>query len=440
MSILEELPEKYKDSALRRSYSKALLPSGIAGRFISVASYVTPELLGGIMARADQNDNRDLLTLAVEMEERDPHYFAVMQSLRTGIHSLTRDLNSVSDASDDLLATEECQEIADSPQFDRMLYHMTSAEFYGYAVSEIEWDYRLTSSGLRWVPYLFRNCDPRLFAFDPEQPQMLRIKIDSDKLPLPPGKFIVHTAPLRGDAFFRGGLARVCAGPYINKSYLTKFLMSLAEKYGMAWLYAIIQAGLNEDEQNKKVNEALNALTSFTQDGIGVFTEGNMIDALKSPGVAGNGAWYLQVMEYMNKLQSKAVLSQTMTTDDGSSRAQAQVMQDEFSWLKVGKGKSLAAAIRRDLFSAYVFKNELAGQPPVFRMYMPEQKNVADYVAATKNFFDYGGEMEDSVYADDMGFRLPDRKPGQPPIILKKAAEPAPQVMQPGFGQGVANV
>lgn len=427
MSILEETAEKYTNAALRRSFAKAMLPNAIVGRFISVASYVTPEILGHIMAKADRGDNVDLLTLAVEMEERDPHYFAVMQSLRTGLHSLTRDLNSISDSAEDLRATEECQELIDSPQFDRMLYHLTSAEFYGYAVSEIEWEQRETSSGKRWVPYMFRNCDPRLFAYDPEEPQQLRIRIDNEEEKLPAGKFIVHTAPLRGDAFFRGGLARVCAGPYINKSYTTKFLMSLAEKYGMAWLYAVITAGLNDEDQGKKVEEALAALKSFTQDGIGVFTEGNLIDTLKTPGVAGNGSWYLQVMEYMNKLQSKAVLSQTMTTDDGSSRAQAQVMQDEFSLLKVGKGKSLSATIRRDLLSAYVFKNELAGQPPMFRMYMPEQKNVADYVLAFRAAMEYGGKQEMSVFGDDMGMKFVEEK-----IVLQKAA--APEVVQPAFG------
>ena len=119
------------------------------------------------------------------------------------------------------------------------------------------------------------------------------------------------------------GLAHSLYWPVFFKRSDIKFWLIFLEKFGMPTTAGRLPGGRIDDlsEQQK----ALSALQAIQTDSAVVIPEDMTIELIEA--ARSGTADYAQLYERMDKAISKVVLSQTMTTDDGSSRAQAQVHQ-----------------------------------------------------------------------------------------------------------------
>jgi phage gp29-like protein len=140
--------------------------------FDSIARGLTPAGLAALLERAARVDAADYLTLAEEMEERDPHYAAVLGVRKRAVAGLPRNVDAASDDPQDVTIAEAVRDlVVAQPAFDELVDDQLDAFGKGYSACEIMWD-----KGLQWLPTAYPHRDPRHFQWDRSTGRELRLR------------------------------------------------------------------------------------------------------------------------------------------------------------------------------------------------------------------------------------------------------------------------
>lgn len=200
--------------------------------------------------------------------------------------------------------------------WDRVTRKMLFATFYGYSVAECLWEVR---DGLFQFKDL-RVRHARRFRYDDASNLRLITRVNWNGELLPDRKFWVATAGASDDDEVYGrGLAEWLYWPTLFKRNGLRFWNNFLDKFGAPTAIGKYPAGTPQDQ----VNNLLSALQAIQTDTGIAIPERMVIELLQ---VAKSGvADYEQLCRYMDECIAKVVLSQTMTTQDGSSLSQAQV-------------------------------------------------------------------------------------------------------------------
>ncbi|KJS43364.1 MAG: hypothetical protein VR71_10630 [Roseovarius sp. BRH_c41] len=206
-------------------------------------------------------------------------------------------------------------------KFDRLTEKMLWGLFYGYSVAE----QMFRRDGQLWGWEEIRVRDRVRFRFDEECG--LRLLTMSNMLTgeeMPPEKFwVFSTGADHDDEPYGLGLAHWLYWPVWFKRNGLKLWLIALDKFGMPTARGKYPSQATEAEQ-KKLLEAVMAIRS--EAGI-IIPEGMDIELLSAPSGA-SSLDYQKLHDTMDAAISKIVLSQTMTTDNGSSRSQAEVHDD----------------------------------------------------------------------------------------------------------------
>ncbi|WP_422662189.1 phage portal protein family protein [Phenylobacterium sp.] len=324
---------------------------------------LTPDRLAAIMRQADQGDMDAFLTLAEEMEERDPHYGSVLQTRKLAVVGLERQLVWAPGKEKDPLAEEiheACGQLVADDCLDELLLHLLDAIAKGYAAPEIIWD----TSGNQWSPERYEWRDPRWFRFDRETGRELRLKEmgEIDGVPLPPYKFAVHLAGRKSGLAARAGLARLVAFSFVCKLYGLKDWMAYAEIFGIPMRLGKYDAAAQPED----IEVLKRAVFNLGADAAAVIPAAMTIEFPTAGGAAAE-ALFENLVKFLDAQVSKAVLGQTMTTDDGASRAQAQVHDGVRTDLVKADATAIGATVTRDVLTPFVRFN-WGPQAPVPRL------------------------------------------------------------------------
>jgi phage gp29-like protein len=322
---------------------------------------LTPDRLAAIVRQADHGDMDAFLTLAEEMEERDPHYGAVLQTRKLAVIGLDRKLTWSKKDEDDPRADaimEACEDLISEPAFEELLFHQLDALAKGYAVSEIGWD---TSSA--WRPARYLERDPRWFRWDRETGRELRLKDPAapDGLPLAPAKFVVHRAGRKSGLPARGGLARLVAFSFVCKLYGLKDWMSYAEIFGIP-----LRLGRFDGSASPADVDILKlAVFGLGSDAAAVIPKSMEIEFPDLGQATGGAELFAVLVQFLDNQVSKAVLGQSGTTDmqSGGGYAQATVLDEVRGDLTKADGRALAATVTRDALTPFVRFNHGADAP-----------------------------------------------------------------------------
>ncbi len=318
----------------------------------SVAAGLTPSRLASIIREANDGDLNAYLTLAEEMEERDPHYSSVIRTRKLAVAGLDIEVTPTSDSETDVKISNEIKQITKTAHFDNLINDLLDAIGKGYSVAEIMWE-----RGTQWKPGDFIWRDPRFFMPHPKRPNELRIIDESDYLngkEIPPYKFIVHKPHMKSGLAIRGGLARLVALSYVCKMYSLKDWLAFVEVYGKP--IRLGRYGQNATAKDKQVLKS--ALSTIGSDAAAILPEEMSVEIVEAvKGVSGGNVAFEKLANWLDRQVSKAVLGQTMTTDDGSSMAQALVHNDVRSDLIEADAKQLAATLNRDFIKTYIDLN-----------------------------------------------------------------------------------
>ncbi len=195
---------------------------------------------------------------------------------------------------------------------DQMLY----ARIFGYSVAEILWS--ADSSGVHVIDIRVR--DRSRFVFAPDGClRMLTMSAPQGEA-LPERKFwVASVGASHHDEPYGRGLANALYWPVWFKRNGAKFWSIFLEKFGAPTPIGKFPKGTEESERNK----LLQVLQAIQTDAAAIIPEGMVIELLEA--TRGGNAGYENWMSYWDHAISKIILGQTMTTDNGSSMAQAQV-------------------------------------------------------------------------------------------------------------------
>lgn len=419
--IVDHYGRPIKRKALTQEIASASL-TGVRSvwNFESVANGLTPERLATVLRDAIEGDADAYLTLAEEMEERDPHYAAVLSTRKLAVVGLDPLVEAASDDAHDIKLADAVRDLVAKPEFGDMMLDCLDGLGKGYAVMEIKW-----SVGATWWPKRYPWIDPRFFLFDRETGDELRLKDDSDPfhgLPLEPYKFIVHKPKRKSGRAIRNGLARLAAVAYMCKAFAITDWLAFAEVFGMP--IRVGKHGPNATEDD--IITLINAVANIGSDAAAVIPDNMRIDFQEAGSSRGGESLFERLANYMDSQVSKAVLGQTMTTDAqsaGLGSNQADVHNDVREDIQRFDAKQLAITIQRDLVKPFIDLNFGPQKHyPQFKLPVPDPENLETLVNALEKLVPMGLEVEQSVMRDKL--RLPD--PAKGAVLLQAPQTTAP--------------
>lgn len=385
----------------------------------AISSGLTPERLAAILRDAAQGDHRAYLTLAEEMEERDPHYASVLATRKRALAGIEGSVEAASDEKADVDLADEVRELVRQPAFGDLLFDLLDGLGKGFSVVEIMWD----RSSSNWTPARYEWRDPRHFVFDLEDGRTLRLLDEADMmrgLKLSPYKFMTHVPKLKSGLPVRGGLARLAAVSFMCKSYTLTDWLAFAEVFGMPLRVGRYGPGASEDDIRKLVT----AVANIGSDAAAVVPESMRIEFQEAGKASGGHELFQRLAEWLDKQVSKAILGQTMTSDDGSSLAQAKVHNDVRLDILAADARQLADTINRDLVIPFIQLNH--GQReryPRLRLPVPEPEDLTALADVLAKLVPLGLKVEGSVVRDKIG--LPDPEDGAELLGQPQPAEVA---------------
>lgn len=372
----------------------------------SVASGLTPGRLANILQAAADGSAHDYLTLAEEMEERDMHYASVLGTRKLAISGLNIRVEAASDDPEDVRRADALSEVVNAPEFGELQADLTDAMGKGYAVSEIIWD----RSGKTWNPSRFEARDQRFFQFDQNTGRELRLLDEADPIfgvELAPYKFIVHLPRIRSGLPIRGGLARVAAVGYMCKAWTWKDWMGFADIFGMPMRVGRYGPGASKDD----ISTLMSAVANLGSDAAAVIPDSMRIDFTQAANVAGAGDFFKGLAEWWDKQISKAVVGQTMSTDDGSSQAQATIHNEVRIDLLQADAKAESNTLNRYFVRPWCDLNFAPGRAyPKLVIDVPQPEDTKVLIDALKFLVPLGFRVEQSVVRDKLN--IPEPAPG----------------------------
>lgn len=277
----------------------------------SVATGMDPGRLASILRANDSGENLDLLTLAVEMEERDPHYFAQLQTRANAIAHVPmraepRDKKSANARE---IADAVNEYIIESAKFRWLIQDLMDAVSKGYSVIQPVWN----TSTRPWTFSSFEHVDPRNFQFEKKYGRELRLRKDGNPegVPLPAGVFLVHFPRIRTGARIRGSIARLAAVNWFFKTTSVTDWLAFAEVYGMPIRVGKYGPSATADE----IATLAEALVNLGSDASALIPDGMKLDVLDARRPSSGDNVFSGVVRYLDEQTSRVILGQVLASD-----------------------------------------------------------------------------------------------------------------------------
>ncbi len=367
----------------------------------AISPRLKPTTMARILQDAAEGNMHDFLTLAEEMEEREMQYRTVLSTRKAAVKGIEPFVKSPTEDKEDIaIADAVWDELVNRPEFNDLVGDLLDALGKGYSVVEILW--RL--EGKRWHVAGFKHHDPRLFHFDRETRKELRIRVQGDPngRALPPFKFIVHIPKLKSGIPARNGLARLAAWAYLLKSYALKDWAQFLEVHGLP--LRLGKYGPTAGPKERGI--LLKAVRSLGADAAAIIPEDMSIEFIEVKGFSEKP--FEGFSKYFDEQMSKAIIGQTMTTDSGGSRAQAEVHDKVRIDIKEDDARQTATTINQQLIILWVILNY--GQReryPLLELPVMEREDLAVHAKAVSDLVDRGLEIEQAEVRDKIGYREP---------------------------------
>lgn len=394
---------------------------------------LTPQKLATILKEADSGDVYRQMELFEEMEEKDAHLYSNLQTRKLAVTGLDFEIVPFSeDRKDREVADFVANIIHNLPDLEDNLLDMLDAVGKGYSVQELYWDIKNNKNVIRhmewvhpkrfiWYDAMGRSNTPRLLTDDAP------MGVD-----LPAFKFLFHKHKTKSGHPTRQGVLRVVAWMYLFKNYDIKDWVVFAETYGMP-----LRLGKYDPSATKEDKDALiQAIRSLGSDAAGVISKSTEIAFVEA--VKNSTDVYSTLADFCNAETSKAILGQTLTTQQGAngSRALGQVHNEVRGDLKKADCEQVSKGIRRDVILPLVgFNFGWEVNLPWFRFDYEEEEDLKSEADRYKVHIESGMAIgEDHMYEK---FNIPKPKAGERTVNI---TPPSPLFTKEGeTGKKMAN-
>jgi len=255
------------------------------------------------------------LKLYEEMERKDGHIKTVLQTRKLAVISKEWNVEAASDSAAGQRLADFVQQVFSELDFDLARLNQLDAVMKGFAVSEELWE---SSEGQWWIRR-FASRRPWRFVWGKQGD--LRMLTDAHPVfgeIVPREKFWVFVCDARYSNPYGEGLGQVLFWPYFFKKHNLKFWAVFNEKFGSPTAVGKYHSGAST-----KQKEALfDALKSIQQKTAVTIPEGMAIELLEAQR-RGTFETYSGFIEWCDALESKIVLGQTLTTEQGDTGARS---------------------------------------------------------------------------------------------------------------------
>lgn len=315
---------------------------------------------------------------------RDDQVASVFQQRRLALTSKELVVEPASDRRVDKKAAEFLEAELKRVGWDRVTDKMLFGVFYGYAVAEILWQSPA------------ERGDGMIGIKDIKVRKQRRFKFHSDGTPrlittsgqlgeeLPPQKFwwFSHGGDNDDDPYGLG-VAHSLYWPVFFKRNGMKFWLIALEKYGMPTIKALVD-DVDEGERKK----ILAAITALQRDSAIVLPKAVELELLES--ARSGTADYDTLCRRMDAAISKVILSQTMTTDDGSSQSQANVHKTVKDEVVQGDADLICESFNRGPATWLTNWNFPGASPPRVWRRLDDAPDLDALASRDKSLFDMG--------------------------------------------------
>ncbi|BBD77229.1 DUF935 domain-containing protein [Hydrogenophilus thermoluteolus] len=332
---------------------------------------MTPAMVADILRRAAMGDAHDFLLAADDIAEKDLHYRAVLQTRTLAVAGLPIDIQPWDDSPAARRAAELVQDAVRESDLAVLITHLMDAVAKGYAVAEIVWE----TSGDVWYPKQILRREAHWFTWDRDTGRILRLVDGSaEGAEIPPYRMIVHAPPVAAGIPLFGGVARSALWAWVFKSYAMRDWARFCELFGQPIRVGKYHQGASPED----VAVLKQAAFSLGSDAAAVIPQEMALELIESGSKSASADLYHRLIDYLDRQVSKAVLGQTMTTDDGSSLAQAKVHAEVRADIMRADARALEATLMRDLIAPIVRLNLGDDAPlPILRLIVEEPEDMA---------------------------------------------------------------
>ena len=373
----------------------------------SLLNRLSPEKLASILRDVRSGECPcEYLELAQDMEMRDLHYRSVLSTRKDAVCGLEI---RVEPASDDKRDIEIAKAVENDiirnrkARFVPLVRDMLDALAKGFSVCEIDWD----TSGKFWKPKKYTWKDPRWFQYDKETGQtlMLRDPLTTELHALIPNKFVIHEPHLISGTQIAGGLALPALFYFMLKSYDVTSWAAFIDRYGFPIRLGKYSRKATKDD----ITTLRRAIASIGADFGAVIPEGATIEIIESKTSSENSEAYQNMATWIDKQISKLVLGQTMTTDDGSSRAQGEVHEEVRQDIANADSIAIADTLNSALVVPYInFNFGEQERYPEIVLYKPDEQNIEQVVNAIEKLAPQGLTVKADEVRSLLGLSKPD--------------------------------
>ncbi|HYI40003.1 MAG TPA: DUF935 family protein [Allosphingosinicella sp.] len=297
-----------------------------------------------------------------------------------------------------------------SIEFDETTELMMYGIWFGFAVGEPV--YRIIPQGEEWAGMVGLDRidvpDRAWFGFGADGELRIIDAMGVRDEPVPERKFWVFRHG--NDHSFQHygvGLAHWLFWPVFFKRQGFPFWLRYLERFGSPTVVGKVSAGQLDSLEGRQ--KALDALRSVASDGaiaVPDWLQLDLLDAARS----GPGGYEL-LIDRCDAAITRIILSQTMTTEDGSSRSQAEVHMDVRKEITKSDADKLCASYNRGPGRWLTEWNFPGAKPPqVFRV-MDEPEDLGELADRDTTLKGLGWHLTPDAFADRYGKGYEFRKP-----------------------------
>ena len=303
---------------------------------------------------------------------RDEQVLSTWQQRRMAVISKETYVEPGGSSAIDKKAADALQENLQSLNWDDIVDKMMYGIFYGYGVGELMWT---TDSGLYILDDIkvrkarrFRfGLDGVLYLLTQDEPTGVLMQSDfktqvtkGKRNPFGPKFWAFNSGADNHDSPYGIGLAHQLYWPVFFKRNDIKFWLIFLEKFGSPTAVAHLPKAMLDDNAEKA--KVLAALRAISTDSAVLFPEGAEVTLMEA--ARSGTADYATLHSRMDAAISKVILSQTMTTDNGSSRSQAEVHKEVRDQVVQGDADLLCGSFNRTVVRWWTELNFAGAKPP----------------------------------------------------------------------------
>ena len=392
---------------------------------------MNPATMGRMMQAADLGDSLAWQMIAAEIERRDLHYLAALNTRKRSVSQLPITVTPADDSRKAKKIADWVRDWVETGLLRRSLYDMLDAIGKGFSVLEIDW--KLTPGNNRPCNFLFRP--QRWFEVSYQDGETINARSDTGDQSAPgivggpplfgqesltDRGFVVHRHPSWSGLTIQSGLTRAVAWAVMFKMFTLRDWSIFVQNYGLP-----MRIGTYGPDSSQEDRDVLwEAVTDIAGSCAAIIPKGMEVQFIEPKGGAGSHELHLARIRWFDEQISKAVLGQTGTSDShqgahASSSTHRLVQED----IERADALLLSHSCNTQIVQPMVdFTFDPQDKYPIISIGRPDEPALKDLIDAIQ----YAGPQGWKVRAQDLYDRFALAPPEEGDLVVGQTATPQP--------------